>query len=194
MRLQTRWIALVAILMPLLAGAQRLPGTITPQHYDLTFTPDLQKATFNGEETIEAQVAARGTSVVLNAAELEIQRENARKGGAAVSGLTDASTESHWESLRAGVKTVLRHPQGFGLGNAGSTASRTDVDVRAAHDVDRAGRHELDRAAPRASVRCRGASALRAPDERDVLGRSVGLSSRGVARSIGASLPADAAV
>jgi len=72
-----------------------------------------------------------GPRTTFTPAELEIQRENARKGGAAVSGLTDASTESHWESLRAGVKTVLRHPQGFGLGNAGSTASRTDVDVRA---------------------------------------------------------------
>jgi O-Antigen ligase len=65
------------------------------------------------------------------AAELRYQREHAKSGGSAVDGLADASTESHWTSLRNGVKTVVRHPQGFGLGNAGSTASRTQVKIRA---------------------------------------------------------------
>ena len=64
-------------------------------------------------------------------AELVVQRENAKRAGDAVDGLSDASTESHWRSLRAGVRTVLRHPQGFGLGNAGSTASRTDTEIQA---------------------------------------------------------------
>ena len=31
-----------------------------------------------------------------------------------------------WQSLRDGIKTVLRHPQGYGPGNAGSTAARTE--------------------------------------------------------------------
>jgi O-antigen ligase len=48
-----------------------------------------------------------------------------------VEGIADASTESHWASLRAGIRTVVRHPQGYGLGNAGSTATRTDADVKA---------------------------------------------------------------
>ena len=52
-------------------------------------------------------------------------------GRPAVSGIADASTESHWRSLRAGVETVLRHPQGYGLGNAGSTAARTGVTIKA---------------------------------------------------------------
>ena len=47
------------------------------------------------------------------------------------SGLSDASTESHWQSLRDGIETVLHHPQGFGLGNAGSTAARTGVAIKA---------------------------------------------------------------
>ena len=29
------------------------------------------------------------------------------------------------------MRTVLHHPQGFGLGNAGSTASRTGVEIKA---------------------------------------------------------------
>ncbi len=72
-----------------------------------------------------------GPTTSFTPAELEIQRENAKTQGAAVDGLSDASTESHWRSLREGVRTVLHHPQGFGLGNAGSTASRTDVEIKA---------------------------------------------------------------
>ncbi len=37
----------------------------------------------------------------------------------------EPSLHSHWISLRTGVRTVLHHPQGFGLGNAGQIASRT---------------------------------------------------------------------
>jgi hypothetical protein len=34
-------------------------------------------------------------------------------------------------SLREGLRTVIRHPQGYGLGNAGQTASRTGTPIRA---------------------------------------------------------------
>jgi aminopeptidase N len=74
MILSNKFICTVLVLVTVLAGAQRLPDTITPQHYDLSFTPDLQKATFTGEETIQVQVASRTVAVVLNAAELEIQQ------------------------------------------------------------------------------------------------------------------------
>lgn len=43
----------------------------------------------------------------------------------------ESSLSSHWRNLRAGVETVLEHPQGYGLGNAGVSASRTSVDVKA---------------------------------------------------------------
>jgi hypothetical protein len=39
---------------------------------------------------------------------------------------SEPSLHSHWIALRAGVATVVHHPQGFGLGNAGQTASRTN--------------------------------------------------------------------
>jgi hypothetical protein len=67
------------------------------------------------------------------AAELAQQNANAHKKGAppAVSGISDASIESHWQSLRAGIEQVFDHPQGFGPGNAGSTAARTHVEIRA---------------------------------------------------------------
>jgi hypothetical protein len=43
----------------------------------------------------------------------------------------DASTASHLRNLRDGIRTVVRHPQGFGLGNAGASASRTGVELKA---------------------------------------------------------------
>jgi hypothetical protein len=46
-------------------------------------------------------------------------------------GLEDASITSHWRSLKQGIETVFRHPQGYGPGNAGSTAARTNVPILA---------------------------------------------------------------
>jgi hypothetical protein len=67
--------------------------------------------------------------------ELAYQRQHAHSaaGGPAVSagGFEDASTSSHLRNLREGIRTVLRHPQGYGPGNAGSTAARTDVQIKA---------------------------------------------------------------
>jgi aminopeptidase N len=65
------WMLLVCL--PLMAGAQRLPYGVTPKHYTLSFTPDLQKATFSGEETIDVEVNQTGGSITLNAIELEFQ-------------------------------------------------------------------------------------------------------------------------
>jgi hypothetical protein len=45
--------------------------------------------------------------------------------------INEPSIHSHWISLREGVRTVFRHPQGYGLGNAGQTASRTGTPIRA---------------------------------------------------------------
>jgi hypothetical protein len=67
--------------------------------------------------------------------ELIEQQRLARAPGAGPAaggnGLEDASIASHWRSLRQGVQTVLDHPQGYGPGNSGSTAARTNVEVRA---------------------------------------------------------------
>ncbi|HEX4603408.1 MAG TPA: M1 family metallopeptidase [Candidatus Angelobacter sp.] len=69
-----RKFALVVFLMlPLLAGAQRLPYGVTPRHYGLVFTPDLQKAVFAGDATIDVEVNKVTNSITLNAAELEFQ-------------------------------------------------------------------------------------------------------------------------
>jgi hypothetical protein len=57
-------------------------------------------------------------------------RQNPGASGSATS-LDEPSLHSHWVSLREGVRTVVHHPQGYGLGNAGQTASRTETPIKA---------------------------------------------------------------
>lgn len=66
--------------------------------------------------------------------ELKAQEANARKAPTVSNDATaanESSTSEHFASLREGVRTVVHHPWGFGLGNAGVTASRTGVPVKA---------------------------------------------------------------
>jgi len=75
-----------------------------------------------------------GPSTSYTPEELEWLRENARQeGGESDDPLAgdDASTESHWRNFREGVRVVIEHPQGYGLGNAGVVAKRTGVEIRA---------------------------------------------------------------
>ncbi|HEY6271462.1 MAG TPA: M1 family metallopeptidase [Terriglobales bacterium] len=70
----------VFILLPALGEAQRLPEGVVPQHYDLRFTPDLPKATFTGEETIDVEIVKSVSAITLNAAELEIEEASVTQG------------------------------------------------------------------------------------------------------------------
>ena len=45
--------------------------------------------------------------------------------------LGEPSIRSHLDSLRDGIETVVKHPQGYGLGNAGTTAQRFGVELQA---------------------------------------------------------------
>ncbi len=75
-----------------------------------------------------------GPSTSYTRAELVILREQGQQNPG-VSGdplsAGDASTSSHLRNLREGIRVVVRHPQGFGLGNAGVSASRTRVEIKA---------------------------------------------------------------
>jgi hypothetical protein len=67
-------------------------------------------------------------------AELKIQEQIAKQHPTTSNDATSAgesSTSEHLKSLRDGVRTVVHHPWGFGLGNAGVTAARTKVEVKA---------------------------------------------------------------
>jgi hypothetical protein len=60
--------------------------------------------------------------------DLKVQA-NLAKGGPTDSYTAVSSNEpslhEHWLALKDGVRTMIHHPQGYGLGNVGQTASRT---------------------------------------------------------------------
>ncbi|MGZ8783302.1 MAG: O-antigen ligase family protein [Gaiellaceae bacterium] len=66
-------------------------------------------------------------------AELEIQRAGGQveetSGSAFDPG--ESSFASHLDALEDGIETVARHPQGYGVGNAGVTAKRTGTEIKA---------------------------------------------------------------
>jgi len=67
-------------------------------------------------------------------ADLAYQKKLAAHGPQqAYSGLSsnEPSLHEHWTSLKAGVRTVVHHPQGYGLGNVGQVASRTNTQLLA---------------------------------------------------------------
>jgi hypothetical protein len=67
-------------------------------------------------------------------AELAVQREQAREDPDAEHdplSLDEPSLASHLRNLRDGLERVGRHPQGYGLGNAGAIAKRSDVPILA---------------------------------------------------------------
>ena len=75
-----------------------------------------------------------GPETTYTATELACLRENAAAEGESASGALDpgeSSTASHFRALRDGIRTVAEHPWGFGLGNAGVSASRTGAEVKA---------------------------------------------------------------
>jgi hypothetical protein len=76
-----------------------------------------------------------GPRATFTPAELKVQRANAYPASQPANGnatsTREPSTQSHVNSLREGIRTVVHHPQGFGLGNAGEVASRTGVPIRA---------------------------------------------------------------
>src|SRR6266568_1657977 len=53
------------------ATAQRLPEVARPENYKLTFTPDLDKAKFEGDETITIQVLRATSEITLNAVDID---------------------------------------------------------------------------------------------------------------------------
>ena len=75
-----------------------------------------------------------GPQTSYTASELLCLRENAAVEGQASDdpfSAGESSTSSHLTALRDGIRTVARHPWGYGLGNSGVSASRTGVEVKA---------------------------------------------------------------
>ena len=80
------WLGLLVGLSVARVGeAQRLPGSVRPEHYTLAIAPDLKNATFSGTETIDVTLAEAATSITLNALDLHIQAASAAGQSGAVS-------------------------------------------------------------------------------------------------------------
>jgi len=79
-----RILAVLAFTMAMfsLAAAQRLPEVARPENYTLTFTPDLEKATFEGDETIAIQVLKSTAEITLNAVDIDFHDVTVSSGGA----------------------------------------------------------------------------------------------------------------
>lgn len=69
-----------AITFPV-AGAQRLPQIATPENYKLTFTPDLDKASFEGDETISIRVLTPTSKITLNALDIDFHDASITQSG-----------------------------------------------------------------------------------------------------------------
>jgi len=65
-----------------LAVAQRLPENARPENYKLSFTPDLDKATFEGDETISLRLLKPGSEITLNAVDIDFHDVIITSGGA----------------------------------------------------------------------------------------------------------------
>jgi aminopeptidase N len=73
-------IGIFVVLMFSFAAAQRLPEITRPENYKLTFTPDLENATFDGEETISIQVLKPTSEITLNAADISFHEVTITSG------------------------------------------------------------------------------------------------------------------
>jgi aminopeptidase N len=63
------------------AVAQRLPEVAAPENYKLTFTPNLEKATFEGDETISLRVLKPTSEITLNAVDIDFHDVTVTSGG-----------------------------------------------------------------------------------------------------------------
>ena len=78
------------------AAAQRLPGTVLPEHYTLAFSPDLEKETFRGRESIQVTITEPTKAITLHAAEIEFGEVTITAGGRTQTAkvTTDAAKET----------------------------------------------------------------------------------------------------
>jgi aminopeptidase N len=96
---------LLATLVTTPALAQRLPGTVVPDHYDLTLKIDLANERFTGLETIRVRVTRPTSRVVLNA--LDLRFDDVTIDAAAASQEAGVSINPHDETATLTVAQPL---------------------------------------------------------------------------------------
>ena len=88
-----------AVLISAVVHAQRLPNVAIPQHYTLQLTPDMQAATFSGEETIDLTLTERVDEIELNAWQLKFDTVTAEAGGKSLSAAVSLDTNLQQATL-----------------------------------------------------------------------------------------------
>src|SRR5258708_25190255 len=94
------------------AVGQRLPEIERPENYKLTFTPDLDKATFEGDETITLHVLKPTSEITLNAVDIDFHEISITSGGTTQKAKVTAEKEKEMvvlaveKPLAAGPATV----------------------------------------------------------------------------------------
>jgi aminopeptidase N/puromycin-sensitive aminopeptidase len=63
------------------AAGQRLPEVAVPENYKLILTPNLERATFEGDETISIRILKPTSEITLNAVEIDFREVTVTSGG-----------------------------------------------------------------------------------------------------------------
>jgi aminopeptidase N len=123
MRLTLRLTLLFAALFPGVALAERLPGTVVPDHYDLSFTIDLARERFSGQETIRVRVVQATSRIVLNALDLDLQGVTIGTGASAQQAAVSIDRDKETATLTV-PRPVAAGPADIHLRFAGALNSR----------------------------------------------------------------------
>jgi aminopeptidase N/puromycin-sensitive aminopeptidase len=78
---KTLAVVIFGLLTLSIATGQRLPETARPENYKLTFTPDLENAKFEGDETIVLRVLKPTSEITLNAVDIDFHEVTIVTGG-----------------------------------------------------------------------------------------------------------------
>src|SRR5579864_2442519 len=78
---KTLAVVIFGLLTLSIATAQRLPETARPENYKLSFTPDLENAKFEGDETISLRVLKSTSEITLNAVDIDFHEVTIASGG-----------------------------------------------------------------------------------------------------------------
>ena len=87
-------------------GRWRLPRALRPSRYEIHLIPDLEAHTFTGKVTISCDVTESSSEIVLNAAELTIDKAVVEAGGKQVS-VSGTSVDEESERLTLGLGESL---------------------------------------------------------------------------------------
>jgi aminopeptidase N len=91
--LKARVLLFAVFFIPAYAPAQRLSDVAIPKHYTLQLTPNLQTATFTGDETIDLTLAKATDVIVLNALQLKFDTVTAEADGKSLTARVSLDTK-----------------------------------------------------------------------------------------------------